>query len=320
MSAVLRVPVRILLLVLAVLGLLAAQAWSAGPARAAGAVVYDSIPGTPPPSYPSLGYQASQTAEFGDLVELAGTNRIASTVTVGMVSWACQSGAWNLGTCAFDNAQPTTFDHPITLNVYEEGTPGPGALLASITDTVAVPFRPAVDAANCPAATPTQWYDAGAATCQNGYYFTHTWDLTAANLTLPDRVVVSIAFNTNTWGYTPMGAPGNYDSLNVAVISTTPTTGTDVDTDTMYWAGGRAPLAFEADSGWQNPSPQFGLSLRIDATAPAAGGGGGGASGPSLANTGGTVNPLAVGIAAGVVVLGAVLARVGFRRRPAHRA
>jgi len=318
MSVVARSSARLLVLLLAVLGLLAAQAWSAGPARAAGAVVYDSIPASPPPSYPSLGYQATQTAEFGDLVELGGTNRTASTVTVGLVSWACQSGAWNLGTCALDTTLPTTFDHPITLNVYAEGAPAPGALLATLTDTVAVPFRPAADAVNCPAATVTQWYDATAGTCQNGFFFTHVWDLTSLNLTLPDRVVVSIAFNTNTWGYVPIGSGGPYDSLNVAVISTTPTTGTDLDADTMYWAGGAAPV-LQADSGWQNPTPQFGLSLRIDATAPAAGGGGG-TRGPGLAVTGNPINPWVVGGAALAVVIGVVLAVIGFRRRPAHRA
>ncbi len=71
MTTVARIPLRIVALLLVVLGLVAAQAWSAAPARAAVAPSYDSLPSPLPPSWPSLGYEATQTSEFGDLVELA---------------------------------------------------------------------------------------------------------------------------------------------------------------------------------------------------------------------------------------------------------
>jgi len=42
-------------------------------------IVYDAIPNPLAPNYPSLGFQATQTAEFGDYVHLAGTNRTRRT-------------------------------------------------------------------------------------------------------------------------------------------------------------------------------------------------------------------------------------------------
>ena len=321
MSVALRTTRRLAVVLLVVLGLLVAQAWAAGPARAAGAVVYDSIPAVTPLSSVSIGYAATQTSEFGDLVELGGTNRKLSTVTVGMVSWACESGAWTAG-CVTTPA--TSYNHPLTLKIYAEGvSPAPGTLLATLTDNAVIPFRPTADP-TCP--SPTQWRDPADpinGSCQNGYFFTHTWDLTALAMTLPNRVIVTVAFNTSTYGAAPIGAIGNYDSLNVALRNTTPTTGTDVDTDAMFWSSGLPASALASSPGWQVPSPQFGLWLRIDATAPATGGGGGGgtgASGPRLALSGNSVSPLTTGGAVLAILAGITLTRAGFRRRPAHRA
>jgi len=326
MTVVARASARSLVLLLAVIALLAASAWSAGPARAAtGDPVYDSIPAAPPKSYPSLGYQATQTAEFGDLVELSGTDRDLQLVTVGLVSWACESGSWTAGCVTTPDA---SFSHPITVTIYEEGTaPAPGAEIATITKDVDVPFRPTSDS-TCPAAT--QWRDPVSQSCQNGFLFLETFDFPSLLVSLPDRVIVTVAFNTNTWGYSPIGTTGPYDSLNVAVISSTPAVGTDVDTDIMYWSGGKPVSALAADDGWQTPTPQYGLALRIVATdllatLPLPGGGnqGGGAAGgelDTLAVTGSDPSPL-TGIAGLVVLLlGVALVALAPRRSGLHRA
>ena len=55
------------------------------------AVAYDSIPSPLPPNIPSVGFQASQTAEFGDDIQLAGTGGYISSVTVTMSTWAKHS-------------------------------------------------------------------------------------------------------------------------------------------------------------------------------------------------------------------------------------
>lgn len=327
MAVVTRTSARLLVLLLAVLALLAAQSWNAGPARAAnGAPVYDSIPAVPPSSYPSVGYQATQTAEFGDLVELAGTDRDLEYLTVGLVSWACETGGG--ATCV--TTPGSTFSHPITVNIYEEGTaPAPGALLATLTKTVDVPYRPsAAPAQVCP--SNTQWYDPVTTTCQNGFLFLEDFDFASQVVDLPDRVIVTVAFNTNTWGYAPLNANGPYESLNVAVISSTPTVGTDLDTATMYHAGGAAPV-LEAEGGYTS----YGLALRIIATDllgtlpdPGTGGntggntGGGSSTGelPTLAVTGSEPSPITGLVGLAVILVGIVFVAVAPRRAGAHRA
>ena len=73
-------------------GQAAKPAAAAGPSREMGLdatnIVYDAIPALLPPSMASLGFQATQTFEFGDWVQLAGTNRALRTVKVTMVTWA----------------------------------------------------------------------------------------------------------------------------------------------------------------------------------------------------------------------------------------
>ena len=80
-----------LTLVLALMVGLFAAAMPTGTVSAAPIVVYNAVPATLPPNIPSLGFQATQTAEFGDFVHLAGTNRELRTVTVTMSTWALQS-------------------------------------------------------------------------------------------------------------------------------------------------------------------------------------------------------------------------------------
>ena len=189
---------------------------------------------------------------------------------------------------------------------------------------MAVPFRPSADP-TCPSAT--QWRDTASGSCQNGFLFLETFDFSSLVVSLPARVIVTVAFNTQSYGAAPTTVDGHYNSLNVAVVSTTPTVGTDVAPDTMYWKGGVPASALAADTGWQTPSPQYGLALEIVAgdllsTLPLPTGptGGGAAAGlPTLAATGSEPSPVTgiAGLAA--VLLGAVLVAVAPRRR-AHRA
>ncbi|HLA66279.1 MAG TPA: hypothetical protein VJP05_02200, partial [Acidimicrobiia bacterium] len=65
-----------------------------------GEVAYDSIPSPLAGNYPSLGFQATQTDEFGDHIALEpSTSRDLLTIDVGMSSWGCESGAWNTLDC-----------------------------------------------------------------------------------------------------------------------------------------------------------------------------------------------------------------------------
>lgn len=247
---------------------------SAGQAHAQGTSVYNSIPSPVPPNVPSLGYQATQTAEWGDHVALAGTQRRAASATVLMSNWAVNADYPLLPTAGYM--------HPITLNVYAvnqtgSNPPALGALLGTKTQSFLIPWRPAADP-TCPGGTA---WKAGNGNCYNGYAFTITFDLRSLVLTLPDQVIVGVAYNTNTWGYQPIGSPGPYESLNVGTanvggVGVPPSVGTDVEPDATFWntmtaawyadngAGGVG--VFRRDTNWTNYAPAFQLSAYTLAT------------------------------------------------------
>ena len=162
--------------------------------------VYDATPSPLPPNVASLGYEATSTSEFGDKVHLAGTNRVLDEITVTMSDWALKSDYPTVGTA-------TSWQHPITVNVYTTGL----TLLASKTETITIPWRPAADP-TC--AGGTAWR-ASDGLCYNGIAFNATFDM--PNVTLPNDVIVGIAYNTQHYGATPLGVPGPYNSLNVGI-------------------------------------------------------------------------------------------------------
>ena len=139
------------------------------------------------------------------------------------------------------------YTHPITLNIYAVNNSGPtpaaGALLGSVTQTFVIPWRPAADP-TCPGGTA---WRAGDGTCYNGFAFTISFDLRGAAMTLPAQVIIGVAYNTNTWGYQPIGAPGPYESLNVGLATAPPTVGTDVNSDAVFWNTSNA--GFYTDGG-----------------------------------------------------------------------
>jgi hypothetical protein len=111
--------------------------------------------------------------------------------------------------------------HPITLNLYNVAGTAPGTLITSVTQTFAIPWRPAADP-TCP----DTGYGAGFAwrasdgKCYNGLAFNITFDLTGLGIIAPDKLIFGIAYNTSDFGATPLRATaptgGPYDSLNVA--------------------------------------------------------------------------------------------------------
>jgi len=202
-------------------------------------VVYDSIIDPNPGNVPSVSFEATGTQEFGNQISLAGPARLLNSVVVQMSSWACESGSWTGTPSPCATTPGDTFSVPITLNIYNVGPAnsyGPsttGSLIASATQTFAIPYRPSADPVNCPA-TPTKWYDAGLATCFNGY-FTDI-EFTFGHPVLPSHVIYGITFNTNTSGFAPTGNPGPADSLNVALSTepVSPSVGADDYPGTVY--------------------------------------------------------------------------------------
>lgn len=179
--------------------------------------VYDNIPTPQPGNVPSVAYEANAIFEWGGQIQLAGTARQNPTITVLMSSWGCQSGHWYSGDCV--TAPGATFSEPITLNVYNVGPGGSvGSLIATTTQTFNIPYRPSASS-EC---ADGRWFSTANATCYNGY--ATPIDFTLAGVTLPNTLIVSVAYNTTHYGYAPYGETTacytssggcGYDSLNV---------------------------------------------------------------------------------------------------------
>jgi hypothetical protein len=242
------------------------------PGGALGATVYDDIPSPQPGNVPSIAYEANGIAEFGGQIQLAGTERQHPTVTVLMSSWGCQSGHWTSNDCV--TTPGATFSHLITLNLYNVGVGGAvGSLIATASQTFNIPFRPSHDPTNCPL-TPEKWFSAADGLCYNG--FATPISFTLNTVTLPNKVIVSDAYNTTDYGYAPIGATAcsgthagcGYDSLNVGTDGAPPSTGsqpqpTDAYLNSVFGSnycdgGAGGSNVFRLDAGcWAGFQPAF---------------------------------------------------------------
>ena len=207
-------------------------AMTAGLASAS-TVVYNNLPKPLPGNVQSIGFEAESAAEFGGQVQFAGGAATNPIVTVGMSSWACQTGGVTDGSCV--SATGSTYNVPITLNVYSVGPENSvGSKLVTVTQNFAVPYRPSANATKC--AGNGGWFKKGQ--CDHGKLFKIKFGKLGtkkAPVTLPEKAIVSVAFNTTDHGYAPTGVAGApYDSLNVALtegaeegVEVAPTTGSD---------------------------------------------------------------------------------------------
>ena len=201
---------------------------------------YNAIPAHVSANVPSVGFQATQTRELGDLVGLSGQARTLRSMTVLFSSWACQDGEWDKGDCV--TTPGATFPAELTFNVYDPSNLT--ATLATTTQTVNMPFRPSASTL-CTGANAGKWYNKSDQTCYNG--FPQAVELAfPAGTVLPDSVVWSVAYKTSSTGSTIAAM----DSLNVGVQSfeNAPYSGTDLDEDQAFWNGA-------LDTGWTGLRP-----------------------------------------------------------------
>jgi hypothetical protein len=201
---------------------------------APGGVVYDSIPSPTDGNYPSQPFQAQQASEFGDKVTMTSPGALEK-VKVLMSSWACQSG--NAPVCS--TTPGATFSHPITLKIYAPGAgpSGVGALLFQKTQTFNIAYRPSADGGvNCPSA-PNAWYSVADNACYNGFATPIEFNLASTpQPSYPATIIWSVSYNTQSYGSSPIGSDGPYNSLNVALNDASgPSVGTDVDPNGAFW-------------------------------------------------------------------------------------
>ena len=215
-----RIPARrAVLAVLATAGLLLGVAASAN--AMVTEVIYNSLPSPLPGNVPSQAFEATSTSEFGGAVELANPSKAITKVTVGMSSWACQSGGAEDGSCV--SAVGAKFEWPVTLKVYGIG-PGNsvGTQVAQLTKTFKMPYRPS---ASVKCTGNGGWFRSGS--CFHGKLFKVAFML--KGVTIPSKALVAVAYNTSDYGAEPTHCntgpgPCPYDSLNVAVTGA-PTVG-----------------------------------------------------------------------------------------------
>jgi hypothetical protein len=216
--------------------------------------IYNSIQSPLAGSYPSLGYQATQTSELGDRVSFGGAARDLTTVSVTMVNWAKYED-YNVGGQYYDQGQwvGNGFTHDLTFNIYQPGTgTSHGSLIASITQPTFIEYRP------------TGWGF-------NGFAQNVTFDFTSLNVALPEDVVWGIAYSTQTYGASPLGINGPYNSLNVGLnpAGDGGVTVGSTDLDALFWntstaawyadSGAAGAGIFREDTDWAgyNPMVQF---------------------------------------------------------------
>lgn len=256
-----RIPARAAKLAGALLAVCATTALAAGSADAT--LIYNNQPTPRPKNLVSLGFAATSTSEFGGQVEFAGTNRTSPTVTVTMSSWACQ----NLqGGAACATTPHASFSWPITLNVYEVGPENSvGALIATTTENVAVPYRPSASKKCSPNSEGAVGYGKE---CFHGLAFKVPFSLEGT--TLPSKAIISVAYNTTNYGYAPTHeADVGEDSLNVALAGS-PSVGTDPLPEDAYvnsswsamYSGMGTVGTFSIAGEWAEAQPVFKIKAK----------------------------------------------------------
>jgi opacity protein-like surface antigen len=242
--------------------LLAAMALLALMAGAASAVqIYNNVPKPKRKNVVSLGYEATSTSEFGGAVKFALLARKNPTVDIQMSSWACQ----NLQSGAACHSTPgSTFEWPITLNIYALNGNEPGALIATQTQNVNIRYRPSANNKKC--SLTSEGVVGYSANCYNGFAFTVPFTLTG--VTLPNEAIVAVAFNTTDYGAAPThSADVGEDSLNVGLTEPpeTPLQGydplpTEAFIASTYYPGEGGPGVFSRQEGWEGFQPVFKIS------------------------------------------------------------
>jgi hypothetical protein len=129
------------------------------------------------------------------------------------------------------------FQVPITLNIYNpaslqgDNTVRPGTLITTATKTFNLSYRPSANFRHCNTNNNKagEWWDSALSSCFNGMAQNITFNFSSLHLTVPDSIVVGIAYNSTHYGYNPIGESAAcfstpegcpYDSLNIGLDPT----------------------------------------------------------------------------------------------------
>jgi hypothetical protein len=253
--------------------ILAALTIAAAPAFAATPPAYSDVPASLPGNVYSIGFEATATSEFGDLIQLGGTERARADlpVMVVMSSWACESDSWTGPACT--STPGKTFPATLTLTLYNVlpgNVPAVGDAILSTTKTFQIPFRPSWDQVLCPAdGNFHRWYSPADKLCYNGLAHEVTFQLPAGGA-LPDQLIWTISYSTAHYGPNKTGDNNSpMNSLNVGAQTFGPAAyGVDVEPKSAFVNTGTGIL--HDDSGWDGNAPLacFGTSCPLSDPAP----------------------------------------------------
>lgn len=195
--------------------------------------VFSNLPTTLNLSYQSLSFSATRTTMLGNLVNLAGTPRIANHAEAVLVTWATAAKypSW----AAED---PSGYTHPVTVRLYQMETSGSSTTLReleSLKVLVHIPWRPATLAD-------------GSAYPYNGYAFKVILPL-SGQILVSNPVIIALSYDTQATGLTPTGTPGPFNELNVGLSGLKPRIGTDPDSASVFWV---------KDGIWSYPASNWG--------------------------------------------------------------
>lgn len=216
--------------------------------------IYNSLVAPGVPNVPSLGYEATSTNEFGELIQTTGAANLASA-TIQMSDWAYLS-EW-AGSVNGTTITATGFSLPMTLSIYNVGAGNTvGSLIGSDTIDAFIPWRPEPTPGVCAPGSNNDYLGSDGQ-CYAGSLSMVSF--TFPDLAVPAEFIYGIAYDTTDHGYNPTGVSAPYDSLNVALNSGAPTVGSNPLPDTAYWYttyggfyadGGAAGLSFRQDQDW----------------------------------------------------------------------
>ncbi len=194
----------------ALLGLTTASAW------ASSEVIFNNVNGNLPAAE---GFDCCGLSQEGSEVEFEASrlDRFSPKIGVEMISFGCETGG--AATCV--TGRGASFSWPVTLNVYNVGaTPETvGSLIVSSTKTFKIPYRPSENP-SCPNEGWTKGYGKK---CLFGREHRLQWSL--HGVTLPSKVIIAVAFETEQYGDPEPGSPAQEqgaDSLNVGVMENSP--------------------------------------------------------------------------------------------------
>ncbi len=174
------------------------------------AVVFDNMAATLALSYSSVSFSSNRMCGMGNYLRLSGSAREIESVDVAMVTWAPAADFPILAAL-----NPAGYTHPITLTLYQVTDAGQLIYLKEVTRQVLVPWRPTT-LAN------------GSSYPYNGFAFKAQFDFPGGTA-LPEKVIAMVSYDTANAGFYPIGLPGPYDQLNVALTSAPPAVGSDAD-------------------------------------------------------------------------------------------